>query len=40
VRDILVMSPPLIITHDEIDRLVDTIAAALDAAAPRLRAIS
>jgi putrescine aminotransferase len=39
VRDTLVMSPPLIIGHDQIDRLVDTIAAALGAAEPRLRAI-
>lgn len=36
VRDTLVMSPPLIITHAEIDRLVGIIGAALDAAAPRL----
>jgi len=33
------MSPPLIITHAEIDRLVGTIAKALDQAAPRLRAL-
>ncbi len=37
VRDTLVMSPPLIISHAEIDRLVDTIARSLDAAEPTLR---
>lgn len=31
VRDSIVMSPPLIVTHDEIDRIVDTIRDALDA---------
>ena len=36
VRDTLVMSPPLIISHAEIDRLAATIAKALDLAAPRL----
>jgi putrescine aminotransferase len=39
IRDTLVMSPPLIITHGEIDRLVDTIAGALDEAEPQLRAL-
>ena len=39
VRDSIVMSPPLIITEAEIDRLVDTVAAALDAAEPALRAL-
>jgi len=39
IRDSIVMSPPLIITHAEIDRLVGTIAKALDQAAPRLRAL-
>ena len=39
VKDSVVMSPPLVITHAEIDRLVDTIAAALDAAEPALRAL-
>jgi putrescine aminotransferase len=39
VRDTLVMSPPLVISHAEIDRLVDTIAKSLDQAAPRLAAI-
>jgi putrescine aminotransferase len=36
VRDAIVMSPPLVITHAELDRLVDTIRAALDAAQPDL----
>jgi putrescine---pyruvate transaminase len=39
VRDTLILSPPLVITHEEIDRLVDTIRAALDEAEPRLRAL-
>ncbi len=39
VRDTIVMSPPLIITHAEIDRIVDTIGAALDEAGPRLREV-
>jgi putrescine aminotransferase len=39
VKDSIVMSPPLIITHPEIDRLVDTIATALDEAGPALRAL-
>ena len=36
IRDSIVMSPPLVITHAEIDQLVDTIAAALDAGAEKL----
>ncbi len=36
VRDSIVMSPPLTISEPELDRLVDTIHAALDAAAPLL----
>ena len=36
VRDAIVMSPPLVITHAEIDQLVDTIKAALDAAQAEL----
>ncbi|HEV7157292.1 MAG TPA: aminotransferase [Caulobacteraceae bacterium] len=36
VRDTLVMSPPLVISHAEIDRLAATIEKALDLAAPRL----
>jgi len=39
VRDSIVMSPPLIISHAEIDRLVDTIRRALDEAEPQLRAL-
>jgi len=37
VRDTVVMSPPLIISHAEIDRLVDTIRRSLDDAEPKLR---
>jgi putrescine aminotransferase len=37
--DTLVFSPPLIITHAQLDRIVDTIAAALDEAEPALRAL-
>jgi len=39
VRDTVVMSPPLVITHAEIDRLVATIRAGLDEAEPALRAL-
>jgi putrescine aminotransferase len=39
VRDSIVMSPPLVITHAEIDQLVDTIVAALDASADQLAAL-
>jgi len=39
VRDTLVMSPPLIITHAEIDRLVGIIEKSLNEAEPKLRAI-
>lgn len=39
VKDSIVMSPPLVITEAEIDRLVDIIAAALDEAEPALRAL-
>ncbi len=39
IRDSVVFCPPLIITHAEIDRLVDTIRTALDEAAPALRAL-
>ncbi len=39
IRDTIVFCPPLIITHAEIDRLVDTIGAALDEAAPALQAL-
>ncbi|MDK4807243.1 MAG: aminotransferase [Novosphingobium aromaticivorans] len=36
IRDSIVMSPPLVITHAQIDQLVDTIAAALDDAGEAL----
>ena len=39
IRDTLVMSPPLIISHAEIDRLVETIGTALTKAAPKLAAL-
>jgi putrescine aminotransferase len=39
VRDSLVMSPPLIISYDEIDRLVDIVRRSLDEAGPQLRAL-
>jgi putrescine aminotransferase len=39
IRDSIVFSPPLIITHAEIDTLVDTISRALSEAAPILRAL-
>lgn len=38
VRDTLVMSPPLVISHAEIDQLVAIIALSLDEAEPLLRA--
>jgi len=40
VRDSLVMSPPLVITHAEIDQIVDTIVNALDASAEALAALN
>jgi putrescine aminotransferase len=39
IRDTIVCCPPLIITHAEIDRLVDTIKRSLDEAEPVLRAL-
>ena len=39
VRDSIVMSPPLVITEAELDRMVDIIAGALDTATPVLRAL-
>lgn len=39
IRDSIVMSPPLVITHAEIDQLVDTIAAALDDSVAELAAL-
>jgi putrescine aminotransferase len=37
VRDTIVMSPPLVISHAEIDRMLAIIRTALDEAAPLLR---
>jgi putrescine aminotransferase len=37
IRDSIVMCPPYVITHEEIDRMVAIIAAALDASAETLR---
>ncbi|WP_374574489.1 aspartate aminotransferase family protein [Phenylobacterium sp.] len=39
IRDTIVCCPPLVITHAEIDRLVDTIRRSLDEAEPILRAL-
>ncbi len=39
IRDTIVFCPPLIITHAQLDRLVDTIHAALDEAMPILSAM-
>ena len=39
IRDTIVMCPPLIITHAEIDELVGIIAKALDEALPILQAL-
>jgi len=39
IRDTIVICPPLIVTHDEIDFVVATIRKALDLAAPGLRGI-
>ena len=39
IRDSIVCCPPLIVTHAEIDRLVDTIKRSLDEAEPVLRAL-
>jgi putrescine---pyruvate transaminase len=39
IRDTIVMCPPLIISHDQIDTMVGTIKKALDLAEPKLRAI-
>ena len=38
VRDSIVMSPPLVISHAEIDQLLGIIAKSLDEAEPALRA--
>jgi putrescine aminotransferase len=39
IRDSVVMCPPLIVTHDEIDFMIDTIKTSLDQCLPRLRAL-
>ncbi len=39
VRDSIVMCPPFIITHEEIDRMIAIIAGALDSVSATLRAI-
>lgn len=39
IRESIVMCPPYVITHDEIDRMVSIIGAALDAAASALAAV-
>jgi putrescine aminotransferase len=39
IRDTIVMSPPLVISHAEIDRLVDTIDRSLREAEPLLRGL-
>ncbi len=39
IRDSIVMSPPLVITHAEIDQIVDTIRAALDDSGEKLAAL-
>jgi putrescine aminotransferase len=39
IRDTIVMCPPLIITHQQIDDMVDIIGKSLDQALPELRAL-
>ena len=39
IRDTIVMCPPLIVTHEQIDTIVSTIRMALDIAEPKLRAM-
>jgi putrescine aminotransferase len=39
VRDTLVLSPPFVISHDQIDQLVAIIRRSLDEAEPKLRAL-
>jgi putrescine aminotransferase len=39
IRDSIVMCPPLIITHAEIDRMIDIIARSLREVEPTLRAL-
>jgi len=38
IRDTIVMCPPLVITHEQIDRMIDIIQRSLDQAEPHLRA--
>jgi putrescine aminotransferase len=40
IRDTIVMCPPLIITHQQIDDMVEIIGKSLDSAMPTLRAIA
>ena len=39
IRDTIVFCPPLIVSHEQLDRLVDTVRAALDEARPALMAL-
>jgi putrescine aminotransferase len=39
IRDSLVMCPPLIVSHDQIDFMIDTIEKSLDQSTAALRAI-
>jgi putrescine aminotransferase len=39
IRDSIVMCPPYVITHEEIDRMIAIIRAALDEMEPKLRAL-
>jgi putrescine aminotransferase len=39
VRDLVIMRPPLVISHAEIDRMGDTLRKALDEAGPKLKAL-
>jgi putrescine aminotransferase len=38
IRDTIVMCPPLIISHDQIDQMIAIIRRSLDEAIPHLRA--
>ena len=39
VRDSLVMCPPYVMTHEEVDRMIAIIAAALDETGETLKAL-
>ena len=39
IRDTIVFCPPLIVSHAQLDRLVDTVRAALEEATPILLAL-